>query len=170
MIEHRDQLRIQAFLDGELPEDEVREIAERVNRDQELAALMAELRQTRDFLTGAELDLKVPETREFYWSKIQREIRRQEAAMAPTPGPAVGRFAWLRRLLVPASGIGLAALVCLLVIQGNPPTNSKGGMETALADSGAFTYHDYSAGATLVWLSYPADNEVADTDELGTLE
>ena len=35
-------------------------------------------------------------------------------------------------------------------------------METALADSGAFTYHDYSAGATLVWLSYPAEDEVAD--------
>jgi hypothetical protein len=43
-------------------------------------------------------------------------------------------------------------------------------IETALADSGAFTYRDYSAGATLVWLSYPADTEVADNDEMGTVE
>ena len=43
-------------------------------------------------------------------------------------------------------------------------------IETALADSGAFTYRDYSAGTTLVWLSYPADNEVAENDELGTVK
>ena len=43
-------------------------------------------------------------------------------------------------------------------------------IETALADSGAFTYRDYSAGTTLVWLSYPADNEVAENDEMGTVE
>ncbi|MEI6783081.1 MAG: hypothetical protein WCQ21_19415, partial [Verrucomicrobiota bacterium] len=43
-------------------------------------------------------------------------------------------------------------------------------IETALADSGAFTYRDYSAGTTLVWLSYPADNEVAENDELGTFK
>jgi hypothetical protein len=30
-------------------------------------------------------------------------------------------------------------------------------VEFALADAGAFTYRDYSAGTTLVWFSYPAD-------------
>ena len=44
------------------------------------------------------------------------------------------------------------------------------GIETALADAGAFTYRDYSAGATLVWLTYPAENEVADDDETGRIE
>jgi len=42
--------------------------------------------------------------------------------------------------------------------------------ETALADSGAFTYHDDSAGVTLVWLSYPAEKEVAENDEMDTVE
>ena len=43
-------------------------------------------------------------------------------------------------------------------------------METALADAGAFTYRDYAAGTTLVWLSYPAENELADDDEMGTID
>ena len=57
----------------------------------------------------------------------------------------------------------------------NRPTGLNGRsavaeIETALADSGTFTYRDYSAGTTLVWLSYPADTEVAENDEMGTVE
>jgi hypothetical protein len=29
--------------------------------------------------------------------------------------------------------------------------------ESSLADTGAFTYRDFSTGTTLVWLSYPAE-------------
>jgi len=43
-------------------------------------------------------------------------------------------------------------------------------IETALADAGAFTYRDYSAGTTLVWLSYPADTEVAENDNMGAVK
>ena len=42
--------------------------------------------------------------------------------------------------------------------------------ETALADPGAFTYRDYASGTTLVWLSYPAENELADDQEAYTVE
>jgi hypothetical protein len=42
--------------------------------------------------------------------------------------------------------------------------------ETAFDDSGAFTYHDFSAGATLVWLPYPAEKDIADDDELDSLD
>jgi hypothetical protein len=56
-----------------------------------------------------------------------------------------------------------------------PPAGSTGRtvaaeIETALADSGVFTYRDYSAGATLVWLSYPAEDEAAEIDEMGTFD
>jgi len=33
-----------------------------------------------------------------------------------------------------------------------------------MADTGAFTYHDYTAQATLVWFSYPAENEIAEPE------
>jgi hypothetical protein len=41
-------------------------------------------------------------------------------------------------------------------------------METS--DSGAFTYHDDAAGATLVWLSYPAESDPAENDDLDSIE
>ncbi len=162
------QLKLQAYLDGELPEREAREIAARLERDEQATALLTELRQTRAAVAGFEEQIRLPESREFYWSKIRRQIEREEPAV-----PVVEeRPTWLERLryvLVPAAGIAFVALVAYLGL----PANTRGpGIETTLADSGAFTYHDYSAGTTLVWLSYPADNKsgAANTDELGTVE
>ena len=43
-------------------------------------------------------------------------------------------------------------------------------METAAEDSGAFTYHDYDRGTTLVWLSYPAENEFAENQPTSTIQ
>jgi len=36
--------------------------------------------------------------------------------------------------------------------------------ETTFADSGAFTYRDYASGMTLVWVSYPAENDFIETN------
>lgn len=165
MMDHDAQLKLQAFLDGELAEGEARMVAEGLARDPEGAALLAELRHTRQALAGFEAGVKLPESREFYWSKIEREIERvSKEAREPVPVPWIVR---LRRVLVPAVTVALLALVGLLSSRHGASTP---GVETALADSGAFTYHDYSAGATLVWLSYPADSEVADDEDLSTLE
>jgi anti-sigma factor RsiW len=160
------QLKLQAFLDGELPEAEAKEVANWLARDSEAASLLAELRNTRQAMAGFEAGIKLPESREFYWSKIAREIERLETpAPAPVSVPLIVR---LRRLLMPATAIALLVLGGLMVTNGVRPRG--GGMETALADSGAFTYHDYSSGATLVWLSYPAEDEVADDEEMGTID
>jgi anti-sigma factor RsiW len=163
------QLKLQAWLDGELPEPDTREMAKRLERDAEAAALAQELRNTQQALAGLEADLRLPESREFFWSKIERELRRLE-----TPGPERASSPLLarwRRFLVPASGIALVAIVGLLALQQGGGLRLSGGteMETTLADTGAFTYRDYSAGATLVWLSYPAEDEAAD-DEVGIVE
>ncbi len=169
-MDYNAQLKLQAWLDGELPKAEAGEVTNWVGRDREAAALLGELRRTREALTGAETGLRLPESREFFWSKIQREIQRLEA---PAPKPARPSYlAILRRFLVPASAVAVVVIAGLMLLQ--PP--GLGGrapatvVETAVADSGAFTYRDYSSGATLVWLSYPADNEVAEPDEMGMVE
>jgi anti-sigma factor RsiW len=151
------QLKLQALLDGELPEKEARETAAWVARDAEAADLARELRQTRQALADAEPGLRVAESREFYWSRIERDIRRLE--QAPTLSQPVSVLARLRRLLVPVSAV--AALVVIVLATGlwvgfwgrpiRPDT------EMTMADSGAFTYHDYANGTTLVWLDYPAE-------------
>ena len=169
-MDYDSQLKVQAWLDGELPEAEAREVAEGLTRNPEAAALLEELRNTREALVGFEAGIQLPESREFFWSKVQRDIQCLEA---PAAQPASTPFSeLLRRFLLPASAVAVL-LVAAVVL--NRPFGPSGrtpaaALETALADSGAFTYHDYSAGATLVWLSYPAETEVAENDEMGTIE
>ena len=164
------QLKLQAFLDGELPEAEASKVANRLGWDRETAALLEELRNTRGALAGFEAGIQLPESREFFWSKIQREIQRLETP-APKPAPTP-LLALLRRFLVPASALAVVLVAGVVLVRPTGPFGHvhTAGIETALADAGAFTYHDYSAGTTLVWLSYPADNEVADNEDMGKVE
>lgn len=169
-MDHNAQLKLQAFLDGELPEAEAGRVAKWVAQDREAAAIVDELRNTGDALKEYEAGIQLPESREFFWSKVQREIQRGET---PAPEPArTSLYTLLRRLLVPASAIALVMVAGMVLTRPEGPAGRTAAteIETALADAGAFTYRDYSAGTTLVWLSYPADNEVADSDEIGTVE
>jgi anti-sigma factor RsiW len=155
------QLKLQAFLDGELSEKEAREMASWLARDAEATALGGELRNTRKALKDSEPNIRVPESREFYWSKIQREIERQEPALAPERRASV--FGILRRLLVPTATVAVILAVGLLAGRQagliGPLTGPES--EMTVADSGAFTYEDYANGTTLVWVSYPAESEFA---------
>jgi anti-sigma factor RsiW len=165
MIDYKAQLKLQAFLDGELSEAEARTVAESLGRDPEGAALLAEMRQTGQALDGFEADIKVPESREFYWSKIQREIERQERpARTAAPVPWLAR---LRGMLLPAATVSLIITLGLLTVRTGGP---RPGVEVASSDSGVLSYHDYTAGTTLVWVSYPADNEVADGGQTDIIE
>jgi anti-sigma factor RsiW len=158
------QLKLQAYLDGELPEDEAREVANWLARDREAAELHTELRNTRQALVGHEVGVELPESREFFWSKVQREIERLEPReAAPDSVPWASR---LRRFLMPVAGIAVLVAAGLLTFNPTGPRTSE--METS--DSGAFTYHDDAAGATLVWLSYPAESDPAENDDLDSIE
>jgi anti-sigma factor RsiW len=161
-MDDKAQLKLQAYLDGELPEGEARELATGLAQDQEAAALLAELRQTRDAIAGSEQVRALPESREFYWSKIQRAIERAEAP-APQPAGVSGWVGALRRFLVPVTGLALLVVAGFIATRGTgEPTSS---LETAVSDPGALVYRDYSAGATFVWLSYPAEDDNAKQDD-----
>jgi hypothetical protein len=131
--------------------------------------LLSELRHTRQDLSHHEQLVQLPESREFFWSKIEKEIERQERRES-TPAMAQDVPWWhgLRRILVPLGGVAglvLAGLIAGGVLGGS----TKAQTETAAADSAAFTYHDYEKGTTLVWLSYPAENEFADSEPAATI-
>jgi len=148
------QLKLQAFLDGELPEDDARATASWVARDSDATALLNELRNTRKALADFEPALKLPESREFYWSKIEREIQRLEPVERPRE--TVSLAAMLRRFLVPAGALA-ALLIAGIVAFHNIGVAAAAPSEAALADAGAFTYRDQDQGMTVVWLSYPAE-------------
>jgi anti-sigma factor RsiW len=163
-------LKLQAYADGELPERGAREVADLVAKDAEARALLTELKYTRSALAGFETEIKLPESREFYWSKIEREIRRLEKVEASEPEPSL--FVAWRRFLVPAGALAVLVLLGFLIFPQtqSPSVVASAESEFTLADSDAFTYQDYANGTTLVWLSYPAENEFADTDSEDTLD
>ncbi|MGP8199943.1 MAG: hypothetical protein ACLQU4_10615 [Limisphaerales bacterium] len=154
------ELDLQAWLDGELPAAKGRCIDTAIAGDEEAGRLIAELQFVKDSLAGNEMARTVPETREFYWSKIEREIECQTQAQAPR------RVIW-PRWLAPAAGFGaLACLLLLAVIPITPPafdeTSSTGeGME-------AITFHDQAAGMTVVWLTDTTPAQPAESPDLKT--
>jgi anti-sigma factor RsiW len=110
-------LKLQAYLDGELSGRAARRVAAWLAQDPEAQALANELRQTKALLAGYEPDARVPESREFYWSKIARAIATAEV-QASRP---VGLWGWLadwRRALVPVSGLAVALVLALALIRG----------------------------------------------------
>ena len=157
------QLKLQAFLDGELPEREAREILAWTQRAPAAAQLLTELKNTRQVMLNSEPHLSVPESREFFWSKIAREIQRLEPHPVAAPEPSA--FAALRRWLLPAVAVG-ALVIAGLIVHFNAPTDAgqmvadadAPSVETTLANSEATTYRDASEGMTLVWFSYAADD------------
>lgn len=163
-MEYQDQLKLQSYLDGELSKAEAREVSAWLARDQEAMALATELRQTNAALGGFEQEVRLPESHDFHWSKIKRQIEHEER-LEPAPAAVVPWSVRLRRFMMPLTGLAVAALLLLVVTHesGSGPGDTKA--ETALQDSGAFTYHDSNAGATLVWLSYPADEEFTQIDD-----
>jgi anti-sigma factor RsiW len=154
------QLKLQAHLDGELSDREAREVTNLLAQDADAAALYAELTNTCGALKEFESEIKLPESREFYWSKIEREINRLENA--PESKPADSLFLKLRKLLAPAMGVAALLLAINLI---GPGAKSSPDAELEFADADTLTYRDYAGGTTLIWLSYPAENEFAETDQ-----
>ena len=172
-MKHDLQLKVQAWLDGELPDQEARRMGEWIARDAEASALAAELGCVRQAMFGNEAAGPLGESREFYWSKIERQIQREAGARRTDGLPWYARW---RRFMAPMAGAaGLACLVLIGVWQSASPTfdeiSSTGeGME-------AVTFHDQSAQMTVVWLhdsSAAAEDQAASKtvryeDEPGTV-
>ena len=159
MTDYDSQLKLQAYLDGELPEAEAREVAGWLARDREAVALLSELKATRQAMAEFEPGIKLPESREFFWSKIERQIQAQDQPALKTASGMNGLLAAWRRFLMPAAGLAAAVLVTVVLLRGSPGPDA----ESSMSDSSAFTYRDYKNGTTLVWLSYPAE-ELAEND------
>ncbi len=161
------QLKIQAYLDGELPEAQRSEVEFLLARDAEARGLLAEMQNTDAAFAAFESQIKLPESREFYWSKIEREITRQPVQPRETPpSPAI----WLRRLLIPTAACAAVVIAAIIAL---PQLGLGGYAGETISDSddnSVFTYHDYDSGATLVWLDYPAENDFADLETDDTLE
>jgi anti-sigma factor RsiW len=152
MIDLETKLKLQAYVDNELSDREARDIAARIERDAEARTLCAELTKLRTLVAAHELEVRVPESREFYWSKIQREIVRsaaQEARSSPV------QQAWWTRLLAPAAGLAVLLVTALVFIRPHTAASRLSFLheiESPLEDTGTISFHSQSAGMTVVWV------------------
>ncbi len=166
MMDQDWQLKVQSFVDGQLNEAGMSEIAALIARDPDVAALVRELKHTRQALAGGESLRPLPESREFYWSKIERQIARMEPESS-VPVTA-SSLVLLRRWLLPAGGV--ATLVAVgFFLAGGSGTQAGSQWQAEYAGVSALTYYDYEEGTTLMWLTYPEAETVAIEGESGTL-
>lgn len=172
MLDHEVQLKLQAYLDGELSAGDIARVEALLASDPEAQALVTELRNTAAALKDHESGVTVPESRDFYWNGIRREIERLE--QKPAREERGSLLDMWKRYLVPAGGV-LAALVVLAMILLNTGRQGAGSrlasngtsgvepVEVATVDNAAdeaevFTFEDQKEGMLVVWLSYETGN------------
>ena len=161
------ELKLQAYLDGELSEREAREVADWIARDGNAEALLSELKLTASLVQQNEPVAALPESREFYWSKIERAI--EAAECAPAQG-AVPFFAQFRRFLAPFAGVALVLFLGVLSLKLNTPGNDPFVQHLAEVESlnesvSSFSFRSQSENMFVVWLSEKSDSVVGDPSD-----
>ena len=167
MNDHDTELKIQAFLDGELAETEAREFTALIARDRDAAALHTELKNTRRVL-ATEQGMQLPESREFYWSKIRRDIERLEQPEQVQPAPTIWQL--INRLLKPLAAVAAVVVLGTILLQSPDVRNGGSDVQVASTDMDAITFRDDSNGTTYVWFADTTQNDVANADDDTTLD
>ena len=135
-------LGLQAYVDGELDASRRAEVEQLLGSDAEARELVDGLRQVARLVRENEPVAKVPESREFYWSQIQRRIAVEESRSA-RPHAAASAVRWLR-WLAPALGVAAVAVVLSL------PKKDLVGHE--FADATTMTFQSDADGLTIHWI------------------
>jgi anti-sigma factor RsiW len=153
-MNHDTELKLQAYLDAELPAEEARLMEEWLTRDAQARAVCEELRATKKLLQGNELPRTLSESREFYWSKIERAILRGEQVEQPVSPVATIRKWWFR-LAAPLAGATLLGAVLFVALRSG--TSSSGmayfhEVETPVEESTGITFHSEAAHMIVVWV------------------
>jgi anti-sigma factor RsiW len=135
-------LNLQAYVDGEMDAVQQAEVERLLATDGEARQLVEGLRTLGRLVREHEPVVRVPDSREFYWSQIQRRIAAEESRVEQ-PRPASHALQWLR-WLVPA--LGVAAVVVLVAL----PRGGERGVE--FADATRVTFQSDSDGLTIHWI------------------
>ncbi|MBI3849293.1 MAG: hypothetical protein HY298_03225 [Verrucomicrobia bacterium] len=174
-MKHDSQLKLQAYCDGELTARAVRQVETWLAEDNEARLLLAELQNTKAALASGEPDRKLPEAREFYWNKIEREIQRHSQTRPQTGIPVI--FTSWRKFLILATAV--AALVGLALLFSSSSRHSTivqaiarhfHEFESPSEDAHGFTFRDQTTGTTVVWISYVDDEGFTDTGLIDSIQ
>ena len=114
-MKQEDILRIQAWMDGELAPKEAARVATLIEQNPEALALSEELRVVENALHLGEKPAILDDSRDFYWSQIERKIDAEEPLLEPYAAPVLASGNLLR-WMVPVGSLG--AIVVLMMNYG----------------------------------------------------
>ena len=154
------QFKLQSHLDGELSSGEARDVSALLKEDVQAKALFAELQFTKTFLRGNELELKLPETREFFWNKIQGEIDRDTS---PREVVKWWKLAYVRFAGISAAGCALL-MISFVAFNGQNGSYLTDEVEGTGEEMGSITYHSDKEGMTVVYLFDREAEKVIDSN------
>jgi anti-sigma factor RsiW len=158
-------LKLQAYMDGELPAAEAKQVEASLSNDAESRALLGELKMTKAVLAGNELAPQLPEAREFYWGKIGREINRAEQ-----PAPAIGwswQANWLKWLL-PATGALTALAVMMFATRETSPGLDE--TENALEETSIVSFRSPAEKMSVIWVQSDVNSDFTTPEPDSTIE
>jgi anti-sigma factor RsiW len=159
-MNNHSHLRLQAYLDGELSNRESQEVEKRLQDDPESQQLLAELGFIKSALAGNEPERKLPESRDFFWSKIQREIERVNHQ--PVAVSRAGGLGW-RKFFAPLAAVGLVAMgltVARFYTPEDTSTWSVVEVEDLAEEASSFSFRSASENMFVVWLHQRNDDFV----------
>lgn len=148
-------LKIQSWIDAELPAFEAAEVERLVQADPRAAALARSLRALKTGMAANELQRTVAVGREQYWGGIVTALGR-EAGKAVRPARERRPWWWLLRILAPVGAAALAVVALLLtalpepVAQRAPQAYAE--IVDPLDDVSSFTFRSESEQMTVVWV------------------
>ena len=163
------ELNIQAYLDGELGEREAREVGAVLESDADARQLLAELKTTAGVVCANEPRITLPESREFYWGKIQRAIEHEPQRAKP----AFAFWQSVTRILVPAAGVALVlflGIASLKVPTSTDPLAHLAEVENLSEHMTSFSFRSQSHNMFVVWLHENADHQTAGDSEAADFE
>ncbi len=143
-MDEKKSLELMALLDGAEELGRREAVEAWLKSEPDAAALRDELTWVSQALRSHEPVAKVPETREFYWSQIQRRIQAEAAQAAPAK-PTRRLSDWLS-WLVPIAGV--AAVTMLFTVHPWQP----GSRTSGLNEASATTYTSETDGVTIHWI------------------
>lgn len=150
-MNHERELKLMAYLDGELSSCESDEVDGWLRHDPQGRALLEELRSTRAALQANEPEHPLPVSPDFYWSQIARAIERDVRGAEP----AAHRRPWWAGWLAPAGATAVTLALAVLAFQMVRQNPALGvGDEIATGEDGgdSITFRSEADAITVVWL------------------
>jgi anti-sigma factor RsiW len=147
------QLKLQAFLDGELSAKEARQVESGLKQDPELQALRLELQATSGWLRDNPPDRTLPVSRDFYWSQIEQRIQAVETP-APQSRPRTRLMSrWWWRWLAPLAAAGLFFVMFPPGRLAHLENRVLNGLEVeSNPESNVVAFQSQEDGITVVWV------------------